>query len=393
MTPDLDILMIAIVTASACALPGVFLVLRRMTLMSDAISHAILPGIVLAFFVTHNVSSPLLILAAAATGVLTVVFVELLQKTKLVKEDAAIGLTFPVLFSIGVILISRYASNVHLDTDAVLLGELAYAPLNRLEVFPYELSPMFLYVIWHIQVQLQGFFSFGYDLGPMSLYVMGILLMLNLSFILIFYKELKLATFDASLAATLGFTPALIHYGLMTLVSMTTVGAFDAVGSILVVALIAGPPVTAYLMTDSLTRMLIYSVVIGCVNAVVGYWLAYITNVSIAGTIATVTFLVFVIVFMIVPNRGVIAIARRHIRQKWEFAQTMLVIHLFNHEGLPEAQAESEIAHLHEHLQWEPSFASRVVKYALNNRYVSQESAQLMLTDRGRAIAQKALVQ
>ncbi len=362
-------ILIAIVTASACALPGVFLVLRRMTLMSDAISHAILPGIVLAFFVTHNISSPLLILAAAATGVLTVIFVELLQKTKLVKEDAAIGLTYPALFSIGVILISRYAGNIHLDTDAVLLGELEYAPYNLLEIS-------------------------GYELKPISLYVMGGMLVLNLAFILLFYKELKLATFDASLAATLGFAPGLIHYGLMTLVSMTTVGAFDAVGSILVVALIAGPPATAYLMTDNLTRMLIYSVVIGCVNAVIGYWFAtYIINVSIAGAIASFTLLDFVLVFMIVPKRGIIAIARRHIRQKWEFAQTMLVIHLFNHEGLPEAQAESEIAHLHEHLQWEPSFASRVVKFALNNRYVSQESAQLTLTDRGRAIAQKALVQ
>ena len=365
---DIFTILIAIVTASACALPGVFLVLRRMTLMSDAISHAILPGIVLAFFVTHNISSPLLILAAAATGVLTVICVELLQKTKLVKEDAAIGLTYPALFSIGVILISRYAGNVHLDTDAVLLGALEYAPLNRLKIF-------------------------GYDLGPISLYVMGGMLVLNLAFILLFYKELKLATFDASLAATLGFAPGLIHYGLMTLVSMTTVGAFDAVGSILVVALIAGPPATVYLMTDNLTRMLIYSVVIGCVNAVIGYWSADIINVSIAGAIASITLLDFVLVFMIVPKRGIIAIARRHIRQKWEFAQTMLVIHLFNHEGLPEAQAESEIAHLHEHLKWEPSFASRVVKFALNNRYVLQESAQLTLTDRGRAIAQKALVQ
>lgn len=364
----LDIILIAIVTASACALPGVFLVLRRMTLMSDAISHAILPGIVLAFFLTHSLSSPLLILAATATGVLTVVFVELLQKTKLVKEDAAIGLTFPALFSIGVILISRYSNNIHLDMDAVLLGELAYAPLNRLEIS-------------------------GYDLGPASLYVMSGMLILNLLFILIFYKELKLATFDASLAATLGFAPTLIHYGLMTLVSMTTVGAFDAVGSILVVALIAGPAATAYLMTDSLTRMLFLSVIIGCVNAVTGYWLAYIFDVSIAGTIATMTFIVFVLIFMIVPNRGLIAIARRHIRQKWEFAQTMLVIHLLNHEGLPEAQAESEIAHLHEHLQWEPTFATRVVKYALHNRYVSQETTQLMLTDRGRTVAQQALVQ
>ncbi len=364
----LDILLIAIFTASACALPGVYLVLRRMTLMSDAISHAILPGIVLAFFLTHSLSSPLLILAAAGTGVFTVVCVELLQKTELVKEDAAIGLTFPALFSIGVILISRYTSNMHLDMDAVLLGELAYAPLNQLEIL-------------------------GKEIGPVSLYVMGTLLVMNLAFILLFYKELKLATFDASLAATLGFTPAIIHYGLMTLVSMTTVGAFDAVGSILVVALIVGPAATAYLMTDSLARMLIISVVIGCVNAVSGYLLAYLLDVSIAGAISSMTFIVFVIIFMVVPKRGLVSIAHRHMRQKWEFAQTMLVIHLFNHEGLPEAQEESEIEHLHEHLQWEPTFASKVVRYALNNRYVSQQETQLSLTDRGRTIARKTLVQ
>ena len=365
---QLEIQLIAIVTAAACALPGVFLVLRRMTLMSDAISHAILPGIVLAFFLTESLSSPLLILAAAGTGVLTVLFVELLQRTKLVKEDAAIGLTFPALFSIGVILISRFAKNVHLDTDAVLLGELAIAPLNRLEVF-------------------------GYNLGPLSLYVMGGILVLNFAFILLFYKELKLVTFDVSLAAALGFTPTLIHYGLMTLVSITTVGAFDAVGSILVVALIAGPPATAYLMTDRLSRMLILSAIIGSVNAVTGYWIAFLFDVSIAGSIATMTLLIFLSVFLVVPNRGLIAIARRHARQKWEFAQTMLVIHLFNHEGLPEAEAESAIADLHEHLSWEPDFTTQVVKYALNNRCVSRKEAQLALTEHGRAVAQQALVQ
>ncbi len=364
---QLEIQLIAIVTAVACALPGVYLVLRRMTLLSDAISHAILPGIVLAFFLTESLSSPLLILAAAGTGVLTVVFVELLQRTKLVKEDAAIGLTFPALFSIGVILISRFAGSVHLDMDAVLLGELAYAPLNRLTVF-------------------------GYNLGPVSLYVMGGILMFNLAFILLFYKELKLATFDASLAATLGFAPTLIHYGLMTLVSVTIVGAFDAVGSILVVALIAGPPVTAYLMTDRLSLMLILSAAIGSLNAVSGYWLANLFDVSIAGAIATMTLLVFGLIFLFVPNHGLIAIARRHARQRWEFAQTMLVIHLLNHEGLPEAEEESAIANLHEHLSWDPTFANQVVRYALNNRCISQEEAQLVLTERGRSIAQQALV-
>ena len=365
---QLEIQLIAIVTAVACALPGVYLVLRRMTLMSDAISHAILPGIVLAFFLTESLSSPLLILAAAGTGVLTVVFVELLQRTKLVKADAAIGLTFPALFSIGVILISRFAGNVHLDMDAVLLGELAYAPLNRLEIA-------------------------SYDLGPVSLYVMGGILMLSLVFIFVFYKELKLATFDSGLAATLGFAPALIHYGLMTLVSVTIVGAFDAVGSILVVALIAGPPATAYLMTDRLSRMLILSAVIGSVNAVSGYWLAHLFDVSIAGAIATMTLLVFGLIFLCVPNRGLIAIARRHARQRWEFAQTMLVIHLLNHEGLPEAEEESAIANLHEHLSWDPTFAHQVVRYALNNRCVLQEETQLVLTERGRSVAQQALVQ
>ena len=368
MNAHLDIQLIAIVTAVACALPGVFLVLRRMTLMSDAISHAILPGIVLAFFLTESLSSPLLILAAAGTGVLTVLFVELLQRTKLVKADAAIGLTFPALFSIGVILISRFANNVHLDMDAVLLGELAYAPFNRLEVF-------------------------GYDLGPVSLSVMGAILIVNLAFILVFYKELKLVTFDANLAAALGFAPTLIHYGLMTLVSVTTVGAFDAVGSILVVALIAGPPATAYLMTDRLSRMLILSAIIGSVNAISGYWFASLFDVAIAGAIATMTLFIFGLIFLGVPKRGLIAIARRRARQKWEFAQTMLVIHLFNHEGLPEAEAESAMAHLHEHLSWDPTFTTQVVKYALNNRYVSQEETQLTLTERGRTIAQQALVQ
>ena len=222
---------------------------------------------------------------------------------------------------------------------------------------------------------------------------MGTILLLNCLFIFLFYKELKLATFDASLAATLGFAPTLIHYGLMTLVSMTTVGAFDAVGSILVVALIAGPPATAYLMTDSLTRMLILSAIIGGVNAVSGYWFAVLFEVSIAGAIATVTLLIFGLIFLIVPNRGLIAIARRRVRQKWEFAQKMLVIHLLNHEGLPEAAVESEIAHLHEHLRWHPDFALQVVKHALNNRYVYRTETQLTLTEQGRAIAQRSLTQ
>ena len=127
---QIEIQIIACLVAVACAIPGVFLVLRKMALITDAISHAILPGIVVGFFIAQDVSSPILIIFAALTGVLTVMLVSFIQKTGLVKEDTAIGLVFPALFSLGVILIAQYANDVHLDVDSVLLGELAYAPLN-----------------------------------------------------------------------------------------------------------------------------------------------------------------------------------------------------------------------------------------------------------------------
>jgi manganese/zinc/iron transport system permease protein len=361
-----DIQIIAVVVAVACALPGVFLVLRRMALMSDAISHAILLGIVLAFFVTEDLSSPLLIIAAAATGVLTVSLVELIHRTGLVREDAAIGIVFPALFSGGVILISRFAGDVHLDTDAVLLGELAFAPLDRLAIFGYEL--------------------------PKSLWVMGGILLINLIFIGLFYKELKLTTFDVGLAAALGFSPTLIHYGLMTIVSITAVGAFDAVGSILVVALMIAPPATAYLLTDRLSYLLGLSALIGVIAAIAGYWLAHFLDASIGGSMATMAGVLFLLTFLLAPDRGIIAIALRRVHQRWEFAQTMLTIHLFNHEGVPDAERERHIEHLDEHLRWNTSFAERVVRYAERQGSIRCRDGMLFLTEHGRQIAREALV-
>ena len=336
-----------------------------MALMSDAISHAILLGIVLAFFVVEDLASPLLIIAAAITGVITVVLVELLHGTGLVREDAAIGIVFPALFSGGVILISRYAGNVHLDTDAVLLGELALAPFERLSILGYSL--------------------------PKSLWVMGGILLINLIFLILFYKELKLATFDAGLAAALGFSPVLIHYGLMTLVSVTAVGAFDAVGSILVVALMIAPPATAYLLTDRLSYLLGLSALSGIASAITGYWLARWLDASIAGAMATMSGIFFLLTFLLAPARGLVAIARRRVRQRWQFAQTMLTIHLLNHEDSPEAQQERRIEHLDEHLRWTPSFAERVVRYAEKQGTIQSDAGDLMLTEHGRQVARDGL--
>lgn len=364
---QIEIQLIAAVTAVACALPGVFLVLRRMAMMSDAISHTVLLGIVVGFFLTGNLASPILVVGAALTGVLTVSLVELLNRTRLVKEDAAIGLVFPVLFSVAVILISRYAGDVHLDTDAVLLGELAFAPFNR-------------------------FTPFGYDLGPVALFLMGGILLINLAFILLFFKELKLVTFDPGLAAALGFFPGALHYALMGVVSVTVVGAFEAVGSILVVALMIAPPMAAYLLTDNLARMIAISGLIGTAGAISGYWLAHLLDASIAGSMAATLGLIFFAVLLCAPRRGLLAAALRRVHQRSEFTRTLLLIHLLNHEGLPEAEQENNLEQLHEHLRWEPELTKRVVKQSAQLGLISLSNGQLSLTERGRTCARQAIV-
>lgn len=364
---QIEIQLIAAAVAVACALPGVFLVLRRTAMLSDAISHTVLLGIVLAFFVTGDLASPLLVFGAAAMGVATVALVSLLQQTRRVHADAAIGLVFPALFSLAVILISRFADQVHLDSDIVLLGELVFAPFDRMIVR-------------------------GLDIGPRALWVMLGILVLNALAITVFYKELKLTTFDAGLAATLGFAPALVNLGLMSLVSLTAVGAFDAVGSILVVALMIAPPAAAYLLTDRVPRMIGWSAAIGVAAAISGYWLARWLDASIAGSMATMCGVAFLTAFIVAPERGLLATARRRERQRWQFAEATLAIHLLNHEGLPTQAEESSEQHLSEHVRWNRRFAERVTVLAQRHGTLTRRDGQLFLTEKGRQLAQQTLI-
>jgi manganese/zinc/iron transport system permease protein len=337
-----------------------------MALMSDAISHAILLGIVLGFLITHTVDSPLLLVGAAATGLLTVVLTETLVRTRQIKEDAAIGLVFPALFSIGVILITRYASQVHLDVDAVLIGEIAYAPLNRLILA-------------------------GRDFGPRGLWDMGAVLLLNVGFIVAFYKELKLSTFDPALAAAFGFLPGVLGYALMALVSLTAVSAFDAVGSILVVALMIAPPATAYLLTDRLSHMLVLSAGFGALSAMTGYLLAHWLDASIAGAMAVMCGVWFCVALVLAPERGLLSQWLLRRRQKWEFAAHMLAIHLLQHEGTAEESSESAVRHMGEGLRWSGEFANAVIAHALDDGLIERASGQLMLTPLGRETARELM--
>lgn len=363
---QIEIIILACLTAAACALPGVFLVLRKVSLMSDAISHSILFGIVIAFFYTQNLSSPLLIVAATLTGILTVTLTEGIIRTKKLKEDAAIGLVFPVLFSIGVILINKYTSDVHIDADCVLFGEIAFAPFNRI-------------VINDI------------DYGPQGMWVMGAIFILNLLFIAVFYKELKLATFDPDLAAALGFVPVVIHYMLMTLVSITAVGAFEHVGSILVVALMITPPAAAYLLTDRLSHMIIISAGIGILSAIFGYWTAHFLDANIAGSMATMSGVIFALVFVFAPEKGLLAKLWIKRFRKWDFATQMLAVHLFQAEVGHAAETERIVSHMNDHMLWSDDFTSEVIAQGIQDGLIQKQGNKLLLTAFGREKAKIAV--
>jgi manganese/zinc/iron transport system permease protein len=362
----LEILLIAVVTAVAASLPGTYLVLRRLAMVSDAISHAILPGIVIAFFATGDLGSPLLVAAAAATGVATVALIEAVKRSRLVPGDAAIGLVFPALFALGVVLVSRYAGDVHLDTDAVLLGELAFAPFDRFAVG-------------------------GRDLGPVALWIMGGILLINLAFIAVVFKELKLATVDAGLAAALGLKPGLLHYGLMTVVSITAVGAFNSVGSILVVALMIAPPATAYLLAERFRPMLALSALTAALAAAAGCGIAFLLDVSIAGAMATACGVLFAAAFAFAPRRGLLVQMRRRAAQRLEFGVTMLLVHLLHHEHTEEAREECRRTTLHQHLRWSEGFTRQVARQAELRGLVAPAGELVALTGSGRDRAQHAV--
>ncbi len=362
MSPALEILLVAVLTAAACALPGAFLVLRRMSLVSDAISHAVLPGIVIGFLLTENLQHPLLLVLAGASGLLTVYLIELLEKTGRLREDAAIGLVFPALFSVGVLLIAQLADQVHLDTDAVLLGELAFVPFDRLQ--------------WQ-----------GIDLGPRALWTMAGLLLMNVLLLWLLYKELTLATFDAVAAAVLGFRPILLHYLLMGLVAVTVVAAFHAVGAILVIALMIGPPATALLLARRMPTYLLLSLLIGALSALPGYGMARVLDVSIAGSMATMVGVLFGLVWLLAPETGLLARWRRHRRQQLDFALDLLLLHLLHHEHQPAATVERHQDTLPAHLNWTSERLNIILAEGQRRGWLQRKGPEVHLTPAGRARA------
>ncbi len=276
------IILIGSLVAASCGLLGCYLVLRRMALIGDAISHAVLPGIVLAFLISGSRDSFVMIIGAGLIGLLTTFLIEFLHRKARLQEDASIGVIFTTLFAIGVILISYFAENIDLDQDCVLYGEIALAPLDT----------------WTL--------ASGLDIGPRALWTGLFVFLVILLFIVVGYKELFLTTFDPSFATSIGISVTLWHYLLMGMVSFTTVASFEAVGAILVVAFLVAPAATAYLLTDNFNKMLLITVLVGCIAAIGGYYLAVFMDASIAGGMTTIVGLEFLLVLLFSPSQGVL---------------------------------------------------------------------------------------
>ncbi|MBL4709606.1 MAG: metal ABC transporter permease, partial [Flavobacteriales bacterium] len=259
--------------AVSCALLGSYLILRKMAMVGDAISHAVLPGIVIAYLLSGSRETLPMLLGAAVLGVFTTVLIELFYKKARLQIDASIGITFTWLFAIGIILISLFAGQVDLDQDCVLYGEIAYVPLD----------------LWITES--------GLNMGPRTVWISGALLLVITALLIKGYKGLYITTFNEEFAKALGIGVAFWHYSLMGAVSLTTVISFESVGAILVVAFLIVPPATAYLITNRLKVMLVLSSFFGILSAIGGYYLAVLINGSIAGAMASVAGFFFLLVW------------------------------------------------------------------------------------------------
>lgn len=271
-------LLTLIVTALACSVLGVFLVLRRQSMLTDAISHSVLLGIVLAFFITKSLDSPFLLVSASISGLVAVLAIEKLGSSKYVKKDDAVGIIYPMFFSIAVILISRYAKNAHLDTDIVLLGEVIFVSLDTYNIFGMEIAKSFVNL--------------------------SLMFLVNIVFIKLFFKELKVATFDIVFAKTIGIPTGFLFYSIMVLTSATSVMSFNAVGSILVVSFFITSASIGLLLGKSLSNTLIITCIFAIINSIEGFTLAYYLNVSMSGMVAFVSMVNFLLTIAIKNMKG-----------------------------------------------------------------------------------------
>lgn len=264
---------VAAVCSLSCSMLGCYLVLKRMSLLGDAINHGVLPGIALAVLWSGQITSYYLFFGAMVFGLLTALLSQTLHAVGGVSEDSSLGVVFTSFFALGVLLISKFIRGVDLDTECVFLGNLDQVLVRVEEVLPVQL----------------------------------LALAVTLSFVVLFWKEMKVAIFDAELATAMGFSAILLHYTLVVLVAGVAVTSFEAVGSILVLAMLIVPGATAHLLTDRLDRMFLLAGTCALLSAFFGCVLSFYCNTNSAGMLAVVAGVLFVAAVIFSPRHGIVA--------------------------------------------------------------------------------------
>ena len=307
------IVLMGFLITAACGMIGNYLILRRMALVGDAISHSVLPGLAIAFLLMHSLKTVPMFIGALVAGILTTVLIELIHKKSRVKQDSAIGITFSTLFAIGVILISfGQMEAVHLDAECVLYGEIALVPLDLVQT---QLGPGALSVVEKIPGLNSEMFLNGnlLTIPPPSVIRMAVVTGITLLLILVFYKELLVTSFDSGLSSSLGINSTVVHYTLMGILSVIIVSAFEAVGAILVIAMLILPGATASLLVHRLPPMFGITVIHAALSAGGGIHLATWLNCSPAGAMVVAGSVLFALAWMFSPSQGLL---RRWLRRE-----------------------------------------------------------------------------
>ncbi len=306
--------------AVAAALLGNFLVLRRMSMLGDAITHAVLPGLAVAFFISNSRSSLPMFLGAVIVGILTGLLTEWIRDLGKVDEGASMGVVFTSLFALGLVMIVQAADKVHLDASCVLYGAIELTPLDTLPFAGYEI--------------------------PRAVLVLGGVALVNAIFVASFFKELKISSFDPALANTTGFNARFLHYTLMSLVAVTAVASFESVGNILVVAMFIVPPATAYLLTNRLGWMIGISVILAAASAIFGHlgaliiptWLGY-QSTTTAGMMAVAAGLMLFLAVVFSPSHGILIKAIRQRLLAWRLLAQEILLFLYQTAEQDEQQS------------------------------------------------------
>jgi len=285
---DIWIIIIGVLSASSCALLGNFLVLRKLSMMGDAISHSVLPGLAVAFLLTGSRNSMPMLIGAVVTGILTVIIIRTINHYGKVEKSASMGVVFTIFFAVGLILIVKAADTVDLDPGCVLYGSIELTPLDV--------------------INLSGFFI------PRPFIVLLIVFAINLSFVVIFYKELKITSFDPQLATTLGINANLIYYILMTLLAVTIVASFESVGSILVIAMLIVPGAVSFILTKKLKIMILLSIIIAVLSALFGHLSAVVfppivgfSDTNTAGMMSVIAGILLLLALIFTPKNGLLS--------------------------------------------------------------------------------------